>query len=551
MEQSERIQLPRLKIIHIMIIAGVLAVVFGVLNSRPSDSTIGLTALGALGGVWFLTTVVRPNPLKVVLANLPDDRDQRIAALEEGLARCNPYDWRTNSVARYRLMELYKVRKRYEDAIKQGRAILATRGVTHNLENEVRVEVAICLDFLGKAEEAELERSAVTDGPDDSADAFVGWRAQGKVLERQRRYEEAVDAYERALELNPPENTEVRGELLIRLVLASFNAGQVEPMMKWAQRAINEDVSDTRLYQAHRLAGSASANLGRLDESHQHRQRAYEMAVKEGEPKAISDCLAAVADLYRLRGELQKAEDVSLEAESLCPGSARTAIIVHAIVLRARGRFDEALARMEQASRAGAMAMASNEGRMQAALKRWIATCQAELGRLDQAWENLSEATAELTADPKLILPCEAAWAWLLALRGDRDAAIGRTEMVLHAIEEKPPDASTQLDALELLGRALIVMGDFERAQHCWEQFLATPHPPVAVPIGEYYLGECRWQLRDPAGAREAFCCATAPGIDSHHARLAERRLGEFSKGLAKGDEHAVAPGWDGVIAQE
>ena len=52
--------------------------------------------------------------------------------------------------------------------------------------------------------------------------------------------------------------------------------------------------------------------------------------------------------VYRLRGELQKAEDVSLEAESLCPASARTAIIVHAIVLRTRGRFDEALARMEQ-----------------------------------------------------------------------------------------------------------------------------------------------------------------------------------------------------------
>ena len=454
-------------------------------------------------------------------------------------------------MARYRLMELYKVRKRYEDAIKQGRAILATRGVRHNLENEVRVEVAICLDFLGKVEEAELERSAVTDGPDDSPDAFVGWRAQGKVLDKQRRYEEAAIAYERALELNPSENREGRGELLIRLVLASFNAGQVEPMLKWAQRAIEEDVSDTRLHQAHRLAGSACANLGRLEEAHQHRQRAYEMAVKEGEPKAISDCLAAVADLYRLRGELQKAEDVSLEAESLCPASARTAIIVHAIVLRTRGRFDEALARMEQASRAGVMAIASNEGRMQAALKKSIATCQAELGWLDQARENLSAATAELATDPKLLLPCEAAWAWLLALRGDRDAAIGRTEMVLHAIDEKPPDASTQLDALELLGRALIVIGEFERAQHCWERFLATTHPPVAVPIGQYYLGECRWQLRDPAGARESFCCATALGIDSHHARLAELRLRELSKALAKGDEHAVTLGSDGVFAEE
>jgi hypothetical protein len=177
MDDANRIQLPRLKIVHMMIIAGVLAIVFGVLNSRPFDSSIGLIGLVALGCVWLVIARLRPNPVKTVLANLPDDSDQQIAALEESLARCNPYDWRTNSVARYRLMELYKVRKRYEEAIKEGRLILAMKGVKQELENAVRVEIAMCLDFLGKAEEAERERSAVTDGPDDSADAFVGCRA--------------------------------------------------------------------------------------------------------------------------------------------------------------------------------------------------------------------------------------------------------------------------------------------------------------------------------------------------------------------------------------
>ena len=53
---------------------------------------------------------------------------------------------------------------------------------------------------------------------------------------------------------------------------------------------------------------------------------------------------------------------------------------------------------------------------MHAALKKSIATCQAELGWLDRArGQDLSAATAELATDPKLLLPCEAAWAWLLA----------------------------------------------------------------------------------------------------------------------------------------
>ena len=274
---------------------------------------------------------------------------------------CNLYDVGTNSMAHYRLMELYKVKKRYEKAVEQGRSILAMNGVKRDLENEVRVELAICLDFLGRAEDAEMERMALADGGDDCALGFMGRRARGKALDKQQRFEEAAMAYEQALELNPPENKAGRDELLIRLVLASFNAGRPEETMKWVERAIQEGVADTRLYQAHRMAGFACSNLGRLDEAHHHRQRAYEMAVQQADTKKISDCLAGLADLHRLRGELDSAEALCLEAEALCPESARTAIVIHAIVMRARGRLEEALARMEHASRVGVMASSFSE----------------------------------------------------------------------------------------------------------------------------------------------------------------------------------------------
>ena len=77
------------------------------------------------------------------------------------------------------------------------------------------------------------------------------------------------------------------------------------------------------------------------------------------------------------------------------------------------------------------MAMAANEQRMLAALKLRMATCRAELGRLDEAWEELSSASADIGSDPQLTVPCEAAWSLLLAMRGDREAAVQRAELVL------------------------------------------------------------------------------------------------------------------------
>ena len=191
---------------------------------------------------------------------------------------------------------------------------------------------------------------------------------------------------------------------------------------------------------------------------------------------------------------------------------------------------------MEQASQVGGMAMAANEKRMQAALKLRMATYRAELGRVDEAWEELSAASAEIGSDPKLTVPCEAAWSLLLALRGDREAAVRRTELVLQAFDERPRDYSMQLDCLDLMGRAMLAANEVELAQRYWERYLATPSPPVAKPTGHYHLGECRWRLNDPAGAELEFHRAATMGIDSQHARLAQARLREFLKAAAKGN---------------
>jgi hypothetical protein len=152
---------------------------FGVLSTRREESFLGITLLIAGGCLWLVVRMLRVNPLKVVPAQLPENTDEQIAALEDGLARCNPYDVSTNSLARYRLMELYEVRKRYQDAISQGKLILALNGINHELEDEVRVEIAVCLDFLGRTDEVAMERMAVADESYDRPQGFMGWRARG------------------------------------------------------------------------------------------------------------------------------------------------------------------------------------------------------------------------------------------------------------------------------------------------------------------------------------------------------------------------------------
>jgi hypothetical protein len=182
------------------------------------------------------------------------------------------------------------------------------------------------------------------------------------------------------------------------------------------------------------------------------------------------------------------------------------------------------------------MAMAANERRMQAALKSRMATYRAELGRVDEAWEELSAASADIGSDPQLTVPCEAAWSLLLALRGDREASVRRTELVLQSFDERPRDYSMQLDCLDLMGRAMLAADEVELAERYWDRYLAIPPPPVARPTGHYHLGECRWRLNDPAGAELEFHRAATMGIDSQHARLAQARLREFLKATVKGN---------------
>ena len=189
--------------------------------------------------------------------------------------------------------------------------------------------------------------------------------------------------------MNAPGNVALRDDLLIRLVLATYNGGRIDQAGGWADRAIAAGMTGTGLPAAHRMAGIARYDAGALVEADAHLRRAYELAAEAGDARATSDCLASLADLHRVRGDLARAEAACLEAEALCPDRARDAVAVHAVVLRNRGAFPEALARMEHAARIGPLRGETLERRMQAVFRSWTSLYKAELGRLDEATADL------------------------------------------------------------------------------------------------------------------------------------------------------------------
>ena len=209
----------------------------------------------------------------------------------------------------------------------------------------------------------QAHRQTADDCLDHRPEGMLGWKVEGELFDTQRRFAEAADAYERALDACPANSGDARDELLIRLGLATFNAGRPEETIKWSELAIAEEVGPKRLYSAHRLAAIATINLARLDDSLYHRRRAYELALDGGDAREIADSLALVGELYELRGDFDEADSYCRQAQRICADNAHTASLIQAVIMRARGRTDEAVERMEQAIRAGVVASAFHERR--------------------------------------------------------------------------------------------------------------------------------------------------------------------------------------------
>ena len=96
------------------------------------------------------------------------------------------------------LMLLYVQQGRFEDSARLGRDVLARYQMASSVKCQVHMEIAMCLECLGRDDEARAERKLAADRlaipPVDPA----GWLVQGRLFAEKKRFDLAIDAYERA-----------------------------------------------------------------------------------------------------------------------------------------------------------------------------------------------------------------------------------------------------------------------------------------------------------------------------------------------------------------
>jgi tetratricopeptide (TPR) repeat protein len=426
--------------------------------------------------------------------------------------------------ARHRLMRLAHMEGRHAQAAEQGFAIVRHRHLPAGFVAEVRGRLADALEGLGRLDEAQEQRQCakadLAQAPRDAA-----WYVnQGRQLAATRNFAGACEAYEMGLRLPEPVSGRGRELLTLHLANALFMCGRLEDSARRAEEAV-ELVQDPQLkLTAHRQAGAALADLGRLDEAEAHKRRCAELAESLGDPVRLADCLGDLASMQRKRGHLAQALAGCKKAEASSRPTRHTEMIRYEI-LRSWGRFDEALAALKRATELDPNPTRRAEQMMQGLFSFCRAFVLLEQDSLDEVPALLDAARAQVQGDAKVTLWCDASGVRLLARQGHREVVLDALDSLESRLSAFAQDNNTRGGVLANLGRAAQAIDEYQRALNYWQQYLDLPPQPVDLPIAHYQIGEAHRGLGDQSAANASYLAAVNTGLDTHYVHLAQARL--------------------------
>jgi tetratricopeptide (TPR) repeat protein len=429
---------------------------------------------------------------------------------------------------RHDLMRLAQLEGRYEQAAGQGYAIVRHRGLPGAFVAEVRSRLADALEALGQDDAAEEQRrlgegDLETGEREEGRDA-AWYITRARQCEATRDYEGACRVLEEGLEADKGMTPEGRAMMTLDLAVKLFMAGRLEESAHRAEVAASLFTDPKRQLLAHRQAGSSLGDLGRLDEAEAHKRRVVELAERIGDSKQLADILGDLAELKRKRGDLAGAV-AALDQAAAAVRPTRHLELIRYETLRSWGRFDEALAAVDRASRLDPFPNARAESFTQGIFAFARASVLAEQGKLDEARAALAQARKGVAGDAKVTLWCDASGARIDALQGRRDAALRAIDDADAALAGFTQDRNTRSGVFGNLGRATLALGDFDRALGYWDEYLAAPPQPVDFPVGHYHLAEAYRGLGDNARARAEYRKAIDSGLFTHYVALAQSRL--------------------------
>src|SRR5271166_6567325 len=149
--------MPRFHIMQFMVFTAIAAIVLAIV-SRPSQSEMLVMIVIAVAAIAPFVLSSLPNSLESVMRNPPTDVDEQIAALERALVSRAWIKFGPLQMARFKLMQLYKGRKSFDEAIAHGREMLARYQWTQSMLGQIHLEIAECLECIGRDQESRAEQ---------------------------------------------------------------------------------------------------------------------------------------------------------------------------------------------------------------------------------------------------------------------------------------------------------------------------------------------------------------------------------------------------------
>jgi hypothetical protein len=189
---------PRFYIVQYVKLTAIVAVLFAVAVSKNAPMLFGLLLLIGLAPVYLPLLPKSPDS---VLFHLPEDPDEQIAALERVIGKTILFRSGPKRAVRVKLMQLYKDSGRFDDAVKLGREILIQFSMSSSLESLIRLEMAICLDRLGRDSEARAQKQIVSQRLASPPVDALGWLVHGLFFDASHRYDQAIAAYQHILRM--------------------------------------------------------------------------------------------------------------------------------------------------------------------------------------------------------------------------------------------------------------------------------------------------------------------------------------------------------------
>jgi tetratricopeptide (TPR) repeat protein len=276
--------IPQFKIIHYLYFTAIASLLFAVAFGPFPENV-------ALGGTLLLLIVTSPIVLPLLprspeslLLCLPDDPEDRIAVLERVVARPLWLGRGAKRSVRIKLVQLYRERGRFTEAVNLGRSTLARFRMSAVLEHLVRLELALCLDRLGRDSEARAQLERVSSCLNAEPANALGWLVRGRFLDTREQYDDAIAAYEHILSFSLFDRKSVQNETRLRLAVACVNAGRPTEAIRWAEFALAHEPTSSGKFLLHRAAAMAYGMLGRPDGEERHKVGCMVLA-KFKEPK--------------------------------------------------------------------------------------------------------------------------------------------------------------------------------------------------------------------------------------------------------------------------